>query len=148
MADVQLCMSSAYHPQSDGQTERVNQCMETYLRCFVCACPSKWSSWLSSAEFWYNTSHHSAINTSPFEALYGYKPRLFHLPHTDCESTELSEFIKEKTVIQSLLQQHLARSKNRMKKQADPNRSERTFQVGDMVFLKIQPYAQSSLAPR
>ncbi|XP_035823161.1 uncharacterized protein [Zea mays] len=43
LADVQLRMSSAYHPQSDGQTERVNQCLETFLRCFVHACPHQWS---------------------------------------------------------------------------------------------------------
>jgi hypothetical protein len=72
LANVRLCRSSAYHPQSDGQTERLNQCLETYLRCYVHACPRNWSSWLSSAEFWYNTSPHSAIGRSPFEALYGY----------------------------------------------------------------------------
>jgi hypothetical protein len=44
-----LKMSSAYHPQTDGQTERVNQCLETYLRCFVNACPTKWSNWLALA---------------------------------------------------------------------------------------------------
>lgn len=44
LADVKLCHSSAYHPQSDGQTERVNQCLEPYLRCYVHACPTKWSS--------------------------------------------------------------------------------------------------------
>jgi transposase InsO family protein len=48
---VELLMSSAYHPQTDGQTERVNQCLETYLRCFVHSCPTKWSSWLPFAEF-------------------------------------------------------------------------------------------------
>jgi transposase InsO family protein len=42
LAGVELHMSSAYHPQSDGQTERVNQCMETFLRCFANAAPSKW----------------------------------------------------------------------------------------------------------
>jgi hypothetical protein len=43
-SDVQLCMSSGYHPRSNGQTKRVNQCMETFLRCFVSACPKKWLS--------------------------------------------------------------------------------------------------------
>lgn len=64
---VNLLMSSAYHPQKDGQTERVNQCLETYLRCFVHACPAKWSSWLAFAEFWYNCSYHSALGISPFQ---------------------------------------------------------------------------------
>lgn len=75
LADVSLQLSSSYHPQSDGQTERLNQTMETFLRCFVNACPAKWSSWLALAEFWYNASPHSAIGLSPFEALYGYPPR-------------------------------------------------------------------------
>lgn len=65
LANVKLCRSTAYHPQSDGQTERLNQCLETYLRCFVHATPTKWSKWLTSAEFWYNTSSHSAIGRSP-----------------------------------------------------------------------------------
>jgi len=60
LANVRLNMSSAYHPQSDGQTKRVNQCLETFLRCFVHACPKSWSQWLSLAEFWFNTSTHSA----------------------------------------------------------------------------------------
>lgn len=51
LANTTLCMSSTYHPQSDGQTKRVNQCLETYLRCFVHACPRKWLQWLSLAEF-------------------------------------------------------------------------------------------------
>lgn len=61
LAGVALHMSSSYHPQSDGQTERLNQSMETFIRCFVNACPSKWSNWLASAEFWYNSNPCSAI---------------------------------------------------------------------------------------
>jgi hypothetical protein len=74
-----LHLSSSYHPQTDGQTERVNQCLETYLRCFVHACPSHWSRWLSLAEYLYNSSTHSSLGHSPFEALYGYPPRHFGL---------------------------------------------------------------------
>jgi hypothetical protein len=48
--------------------------METFLRCFVNAAPTKWYDWLHLAEFWYNSSWHSAIERTPFEALYGYAP--------------------------------------------------------------------------
>lgn len=75
IADVSLCRRTAYHLQLDGQTERLNQCLETYLRCYVHACLNKWSQWLTSVEFWYNTCTHSAIGRSPFEALYGYQSR-------------------------------------------------------------------------
>lgn len=75
MAGIQLRMSSSYHPQTDGQTERVNQCMEAFLICFVHACPGRWIHWLSLAEFWYNTSTHSALGRTSFEVLYGYPSR-------------------------------------------------------------------------
>ena len=96
LVGVQLRMSSAYHPQTDGQTERVNQCMETYLRCFVHACPTKWSSWLPLAEFWYNTSKHSSLGRSPFEALYGHAPRHFGLSSASaCSTPDLSVWLQE-----------------------------------------------------
>jgi transposase InsO family protein len=72
MAGMELRMSSSYHPRTDGQMERVNQCLETFLRCFVHACPSRWLQWLPLAEFWYNTNIHSALGRSPFEVLYGF----------------------------------------------------------------------------
>jgi hypothetical protein len=68
LTDTQLMMSSAYHPQTDGQTERLNQCLEGFLICTVHSCPRQWSKWLSIAEFWYNTTHHSALGASPFQA--------------------------------------------------------------------------------
>jgi hypothetical protein len=74
---ILLRLSSSYHPQSDGQTEGLNQTMETFLRCFCNACPSKWSDWLPLAEYWYNSCHHSAVGFSLFEALYGYSPKHF-----------------------------------------------------------------------
>jgi transposase InsO family protein len=71
----ELKMSTPYHPATNGQTERLNQCVETYLRCFVHSCPKKWSEWISLAEYWYNTNHHSTLNSSPFMVFYGYEPR-------------------------------------------------------------------------
>ncbi|WVZ86941.1 hypothetical protein U9M48_033652 [Paspalum notatum var. saurae] len=149
LAGVALRMSSSYHPQTDDQTERVNQCLETFLHCYVHACPGRWMDWLSLAEYWYNTSLHSALGTSPFEALYGRPPRSLGIKPADlCPVSDLSQWLQEKVVMNRLLQQHLVRARHRMKRQADKNRSERQFEVGESVFVKLQPYVQSSLAPR
>jgi len=104
-------MSSAYHPQSDGQTERVNQCVEQFLRCFVHACPSKWVDWIYLAEFWYNASWHSALKMSPFEALYGQKPCHFGIiAAASCNVVDLDAWLQDKQLMQSLIQQQLSRA--------------------------------------
>jgi hypothetical protein len=149
LAGVSLKMSSAYHPQTDGQTERVNQCLETFLRCFVSSIPTKWTDWIYLAEYWYNTSWHSSLGYSPFFVLYGHNPRHFGISEKEAvHSLSLDEWLKEKSLMNTLVQQHLTRAQKRMKSQADKFRSERQFAVGDWVYLKLQPYVQSSLAPR
>jgi hypothetical protein len=75
---VKLNFSTSYHPQSDDQTERVNQCIENYLRCMVMNQPKKWSKWVALAEYWYNTSFQSLLKITPFEAMYGYAPPLLN----------------------------------------------------------------------
>jgi hypothetical protein len=90
LAQVQMRMSYAYHPQSDGQTERVNQWLEIFLRCFVSACPKQWMKWLALDEYWYNTSFHFAIGTSE----YGRAPRSFGLTvHQDIMSVGLDQWL-------------------------------------------------------
>lgn len=93
---TQLAMSTAYHPQSDGQSERVNQCVEMYLRCAIQYTPSKWQKWLSLAELWYNTSFHTSLGCSPFRALYGYDHVFAATPRVFGEETPaVSELLKE-----------------------------------------------------
>jgi hypothetical protein len=138
-------MSSSYHPQ----TERVNQCLETFLRCFVHSCPKQWSKWVSVAEFWYNSSFHSTLGHSPFEVLYGHQPRHFGIHISDtCQVLELSTWMQEKQTMMQVIKQHLIRAQIRMKTQADKHSFEASFVVAEWVFLKLQPYVQSSLAPR
>ena len=71
---TQLGHISSYYPQSDGQTEIVNKCLEGYLHCFVSDKQTQWVKWLTLEEWWYNTSFHMAAKMSPFMVLYGYHP--------------------------------------------------------------------------
>jgi len=131
-AGANLHLSSSYHPQTDRQTERVNQCLETYLRCFVHACPSQWSRWLSLAKIWYNSSTHSALGRSPFEVLCGFPPRHFGLNVDALQDVpDLHDWMQQCELMQSVVKQHLLRANARMKRQADKHRSERQFAVGD-----------------
>jgi transposase InsO family protein len=144
-----LKMSSSYHPETDGQTERVNQCLEGYLRCFGHACPTRWIKWLTLAKYWYNTSFHSALGKSPFEVFYGRSPRQLGLSSVNtCSVPDVHAWLEERQLMQDLLRQHLDRVRLRMKHYADKNRSERVFAMGDSVYLKLQPYVQSSVALR
>ena len=146
---TELCMSSSYHPQSDGQTERVNQTVECYLRCFISAHPQHWAKWLSLCELWYNTNWHSSTGKSPFEVVYGHPPRYFGVqPYSAIAADSVEQWLHHKTTVLASVKQHLERAKQRMKVQADKKRVDRQFEVGDMVFFKLQPYVQDSVADR
>jgi transposase InsO family protein len=66
-----LVRSSAYHPQTDGQTKRVNQILEDMLRAYAIDCGKNWDKYLSLTEFAYNNNYQSSLRMAPFEALYG-----------------------------------------------------------------------------
>ena len=137
---VSLNFSSAYHPESDGQTERVNQCVEQYLRCMAFQEPKKWCHWLATAEWWYNCSYHTAIQMSPFEALYEYQPPMIQELAIPCNvSDDAQVTLQEKDRMIKTLQQNIAQAQQRMKKFADQNRTGRQFVEGDLVYLKMQP---------
>lgn len=141
---LQMQMSSTYHPQSDGQTERVNQSLEMYLRCATHAQPTKWFHWLPLAEFWYNTSHHMSLGCSPFKALYHQEPHYGMLPDLQqVSNVDVHDFLKARQHCSDLLRYYLERAQLRMKHYANLNRSHRELQVGESVYLKLQPYAQT-----
>ena len=125
---VELAMSSAYHPQTDGQTEVVNRSLEQYLSAFAAAKPTAWVDWLPLAEYWFNTNFHSSTKVTPFEALYGYPPPrlLDYIPSTTSVEA-VDDHLQKRQQIMSLLKQNLVLAQERMKNQADKHRVERSF---------------------
>jgi hypothetical protein len=101
------------------------------------------------AEFWYNTSYQSSLGYTSFHVLYGYEPRHFRISvDTTIRVQDLAEWLHERELMTKPVRLHLTRAQERMKRQADKKRSERVFAVGDSVYLKLQPYIQSSVATR
>jgi len=146
---TELKMSSAYHPQTDGQTEVVNRCLEQYLRCFTSQHPRCWESFLAWAEYWYNTSFHKSIETTPFQALYGRAPpRLINYLDGASPVSEVDRTLQARDELLQQLKGHLIHYNNRMKQYADAKRREVKFHVGDWVYLKLQPYRQQSVFRR
>jgi len=104
LSDTQLLMSSSYHPQTDGQTERLNQCLEAFLRCSIHSCPSQWHKWIPLAEYWYNTTYHTALGLTPFEVLYGHPPRhLGVLNPQDCAVPDLATWMTDRNLLSHLI---------------------------------------------
>jgi len=101
-------MSTSYHPQTDGQTEVVNRCLKNYLRCFTGDKPKEWVKWLPWAEWWYNTTYHSATKMNPFEAVYGRPPPI--LPTYTIGSSmvdQVDRVLRDRTQILRLLKENL-----------------------------------------
>ena len=141
MSGSKLQLSSAYHPQTDGQTEVINRCVEQYLRSFVHQWPRRWNDYLPWAEYWYNTTYHISTGMTPFQALYG---RLLPpiLPYKDGLSPvhEVDQQLLNRDELLWQLKVNLERSVNRMKQMADRKRRDISFKVGEQVLLKLHPY--------
>lgn len=134
---VTSAMSTAYHPQTDGQTERVNQELEQYLRAFVDQRQSNWASLLPFAEFAHNTRAHSATRVSPFHALYGYEPEFTVTPSPALSRVpKAEERLEEIQQVQQEARAALEVAADRMKRYYDAAvREAPELQVGDMVWL-------------
>lgn len=144
-----LHRSTAYHLQTDGQTEVVNKGVESYLRCFVNGKPSSWASWLHWAEYWYNTAFHTATHCTPFKALYGRDPpHLVRFSHGATAISSLEDQLQERDAILDDLKYHLVQAQIYMKQYENKSRREGEFEVGDLVYLKLQPYRQHSVVRR
>jgi hypothetical protein len=142
-----LRMSSSYHPQTDGQTEVMNRTVEQYLRAFVHAKPSQWVPLLPWAEYHYNTSVHTASGLTPFQVMYGKPPPSLPSYITGSSAIDACDAVlTTREEILQLLRKNLTKAQARMKADADKHRRDVDFVMGSWVYVKLQPYRQTSLS--
>jgi hypothetical protein len=135
-----LIRSSAYHPQTDGQTEWVNQIIEDMLCTCVLTDGPKWGKHLSLAEFSYNNSYQDSIKMSPFEALYGWPYRTLLSWSKSGERVIIDPDIVTKAEEKvKQIQANILTAQSRQKSYTDKRRSPLEFEVADHVYLWVSP---------
>ncbi|GJY16099.1 reverse transcriptase domain-containing protein [Tanacetum coccineum] len=137
---TQLDMSTAYHPETDGQSERTIQTLEDMLRACVIDFRKGWDKHLPLVEFSYNNSYHASIKAAPFEALYGRKCRS-PVCWAEVGDSQLTgpEIIQETTEKIVQIRQRLQAARDRQRSYANIRRKPLEFQVGNRVMLKVSP---------
>ena len=139
---TKLKFSSAYHPQTDGQTEVVNRSLGNLLRCLVGEHTGNWDLILPRAEFAYNSSVNRSTGLSPFEIVQGYKPNqpvnLIPLPvHTRVSESAESFAQHVRSLHQDIIKQ-IDLNNEIYKKWADSHRRHQEFQEGDYVMIRLR----------
>ena len=133
---TRLDMSTSYHPQTDGQTERANRTLEQIIRSYVDDKQSDWDDWILPAQFAYNTTINATTRQSPFFVNYGQHPSTpldSIVPSTAVQATE--DFVKTIAAAEAAAKRHIAVAQNRQKQHADRHRRELQFEAGDRVML-------------
>ncbi|WVZ89856.1 hypothetical protein U9M48_036209 [Paspalum notatum var. saurae] len=153
---TKLIRSSAYHPQTSGQVERVNQVLEDMLRACALTYSTKWDECLPLAEFAYNNSYQKSLEMAPFEALYGKRCRT---PLNWSEPEERVTFgldlVTQAEAQVKLIHSNLKRAQSRQKSYSDKRRRPLVFEEGNHVYLRVSPMkgihrfgVKGKLAPR
>ncbi|GKA45467.1 reverse transcriptase domain-containing protein [Tanacetum coccineum] len=133
-------MSTAYHPEINGQSESTIQTLEEMLRACVIDFGKGWVKHFALAEFLYNNSYHASIKAAPYEALYGRKCRS-PVCWAEVGEAQLTgpEMIQETTKKIVLIKQKIQAAQDRQKSYANLKRNPMEFEVGDRVMLKVSP---------
>jgi hypothetical protein len=120
--------------------------MEVYLRNYVAGQQKAWVRRLHLREYCYNTTHHMCIGMTLFRALYNYDPLSFmEIAFGDSRAPILQDWVQQSHDILRDLKDHLQRAQNQQNIQANKHKVEGTFEVGDLVYLRLQPYRKASI---
>ena len=134
-----VSLSSGFHPQTNGQSERANQDLETTLRCLVSDNPTTWSRQLPWVEYSHNTLPSSATGLSPFQCAYGYQPPLFPEQEAESEVPSVQAFIRRCRRTWKRSRAALLRTASRYRRQADRHRtSAPVYRRGQKVWLSTR----------
>ena len=135
---TQLTMSTSFHPQTDGQSERTIQVLEDMLRACVLDHKGSWEEHFPLVEFAYNNSYQVSTHMAPYEALYG-RPCRSPLCRTEVGESSITglDLIRDTSEKVSLIRQRLLTAQSRQKSYADVRRRPLEFEVGDHIFLKV-----------
>jgi len=136
---IQTKLSMAYHPQTDGQTERINQELEQYLRVFIDHRQEQWPDWLGTVEFAYNNKIHTATKISPFKVNYGQDPRMGFEGRRKGKYEAAGKFVERIKKIQEEAKAVLGKVQEEMKKFVNRRqREEEEYRVEDLVLLSMK----------
>jgi hypothetical protein len=136
--ETKLLFSAAYHPQTDGQMERVNQIVEYMLRMHVMHQPKKWEYFLPLVEFAYNNGYQESLKMSPFEVLYGIPCNTPVSCSNPMNRVTIGlDMLKEMEQQVTQIKQNLKVAQNRQKSYADRKRNPREFKTGNHVYLRV-----------
>ncbi|XP_073418347.1 uncharacterized protein [Dendrobates tinctorius] len=136
---INVCLSSAYHPQTNGQTERTNQTLEQYLRCYVSHLQDDWVKLIPLAEFSYNNTQSSSTKVTPFFANLGYHPSILPRSPVAVPIPAVGDRVTELQRVQEVLKDTLTTAQRRYKDSADAHRRPApSYQVGDSVWLSTK----------
>ena len=129
-------LSTAYHPQTDGQTERLNQTLEQYLRCYINYGQDDWVKWLPTAQLAYNSSVTETTKVSPSYANFGYNPEAYRTSRTGPQAERAVLQADKLKELHDEMRKELEYVRQRMTTYANKKRLKGpTFREGDMVYL-------------
>jgi hypothetical protein len=145
---AKLHMTSAFHPQSDGQSEAANKVIAMYLRCFTGDRPREWIRWLPWAEYMYNTAYQSSLRDTPFHVVYGrHPPSIRSYEVGDTRVAAVAKTMAEREEFLEEVRLRLEQAQDVQKRFYDNKHREVSYSVGDWVLLRLRnrPVASMSL---
>ena len=142
MLGIETKLSTAYHPETDGQTERTNQELKQYLRMYVNHRQNNWAEWLATVEFAFNNKVYTATRSSPFQVNYGREPRMGFDIRKKGKNEKAEEFVREMKERHEEARAALVKSQEKMKRQADRSRKEaEEYRVDNKVLISTKDFS-------